>query len=117
MVQGDEVYFVVDSEQLPRAMAAFGHEEPEARRLLIFGGGNIGLCLAGQIEEEHSWVNAKVIEANPERAEYVAGELRRTTTLPGSSARTCRYASAAGPVQRIRSSLKRASSSQPAQSR
>ena len=29
MLPGDEVYFVVDSEQVRRAMAAFGHEEPE----------------------------------------------------------------------------------------
>ena len=46
MLPGDEVYFVVDSDQVGRAMAAFGHEETEARRLLIFGGGNIGLFLS-----------------------------------------------------------------------
>ena len=46
MLPGDEAYFVVDSDQVARAMAAFGHEETEARRLLIFGGGNIGLFLA-----------------------------------------------------------------------
>ena len=38
MLVGDEAYFVVDSDQLPRAMAAFGYEEPEGRRLLICGG-------------------------------------------------------------------------------
>ena len=31
MLPGDEVYFVVDTEQLGRAMVAFGHEEPELR--------------------------------------------------------------------------------------
>ncbi len=83
MLAGDEVYFVVDSEQLLRAMLAFGHEETEARRLLIFGGGNIGLFLAQEIEKEHPWVNAKIIESNPERAEYVAGQLKRTMVLNG----------------------------------
>jgi trk system potassium uptake protein TrkA len=83
MLPGDEVYFVVDSEQLPRAMAAFGHEELEARRLLIFGGGNIGLFLAQEIENQHSWVKAKVVEANAERAETVAGRLQRTVVLCG----------------------------------
>ena len=34
----------------PRALAAFGHEEPEARRMVIVGGGNIGLYLAKLIE-------------------------------------------------------------------
>ncbi len=83
MLPGDEVYFVVDSDQLPRAMIAFGHEEPAARRLLIFGGGNIGLFLAQEIENDHPWVNAKVIEVNPERAELVASRLNRTVVLQG----------------------------------
>jgi trk system potassium uptake protein TrkA len=83
MLPGDEVYFVVDSEQVQRAMAAFGHEETEARRLLIFGGGNIGLFLAQEIENEHAWVKAKVIEVDTERAEWIAGRLDRTVVIQG----------------------------------
>ena len=83
MLPGDEVYFVVDSDQVARAMATFGHDEPEARRLLIFGGGNIGLFLAREIERNHPWVNAKVIEFDPERAELAASELNRTVVLHG----------------------------------
>ena len=64
-------------------MATFGHEEPEARRLLIFGGGNIGLFLAGEIESNHSWVNAKVIEIDPKRAELAASQLGNTVVLLG----------------------------------
>ena len=81
---GDEVYFVVDSEQVTRAMAAFGHEEAEARRLVIFGGGNIGLFLAQEIEKNHDWVKAKIIEANKERAETISGMLDRTLVLNGN---------------------------------
>ena len=84
MLPGDEVYFVVESDQLGRAMTAFGHEETEARRLMILGGGNIGLFLAQEIEKEHSWVNAKIIEADAERAETVAGQLERTVVINGS---------------------------------
>jgi trk system potassium uptake protein TrkA len=83
MMPGDEVYFVVESEQSTRAMAAFGHEEPEARRLLILGGGNIGLFLAEEIERGLGWINTKVIENNPKRAELVAGRLSRTIVLQG----------------------------------
>lgn len=83
MLPGDDVYFVVDSDQLPRAMAAFGHEEPEARRLLILGGGNIGLFLAQEIERDYSWVRAKIVESKAERAEYVASLLSRTVVLQG----------------------------------
>ncbi|MBL6930359.1 MAG: Trk system potassium transporter TrkA [Rhodospirillales bacterium] len=83
MLPGDEVYFVVDTEHLPRAMAAFGHEESEARRLLIFGAGNIGLFLAQQLEKEFPWVRAKLIEIDLKRAEAVAGQLENTVVLHG----------------------------------
>ena len=84
MLSGDEVYFVVDSDQVARAMAAFGHEEAEARRLLIFGGGNIGLFLAQEIERDHEWVKAKIIEADRERAEQISGMLERTMIINGN---------------------------------
>ena len=83
MLPGDEAYFVVDSDQVARAMAAFGHEETEARRLLIFGGGNIGLFLAQEIERDHEWVKAKIIESDRDRAEQIASELERTTVIQG----------------------------------
>ena len=83
MLLGDEVYFVVDSDHVPRSMAAFGHEETEARRLLIFGGGNIGLFLAEEVEREYPWVNAKIVEANPERAREIASRLSNTVVLNG----------------------------------
>jgi trk system potassium uptake protein len=85
MLPGDEVYFVVDCSQLSRAMAAFGHEEQEARRLLILGCGNIGLLLAQTIENDHERVNAKIIENNIERAETVASQLNRTIVLKGDT--------------------------------
>ncbi len=83
MLAGDEVYFIVESEKIQRAMAAFGHEETEARRLLIFGGGNIGLSLAQEIEENNPWVNAKLIEMDPDKAEAAASRLNRTVVLKG----------------------------------
>ncbi|NQV43867.1 MAG: Trk system potassium transporter TrkA, partial [Rhodospirillales bacterium] len=83
MLPEDEVYFVVDSGQVTRAMSAFGQEQTEARRLLIFGGGNIGLFLAQDIDREHAWVNAKLIESDPARATKIAGLLDRTIVLNG----------------------------------
>lgn len=83
MLPGDEVYFVVDSDKQERAMAAFGHEESEARRLLIFGGGNIGLFLAEELEERFPNLNVKVIENNPERAELISQRLKKTIVING----------------------------------
>ncbi|TCS61220.1 Trk system potassium transporter TrkA [Varunaivibrio sulfuroxidans] len=83
MLAGDEVYFVVDASQQERAMAAFGHEETEARRLLIFGGGNIGLFLAGELERTYPNLNVKVVENNAERAQTIAGHLKTTMVIHG----------------------------------
>ena len=83
MLEGDEVYFVVDTQHVGRALSAFGREDQEARRIVVFGGGNIGLFLVQQIEAEHPNVTVKVIEANKERAEYVAKTLSRTVVLNG----------------------------------
>ena len=83
MLPGDEVYFVAESDHVPRAMAAFGHEEAEARRLVIFGGGNIGQFLAQAIEKNNPSVNLKVIEADKARAEAAARTLKRSVVLEG----------------------------------
>lgn len=83
MLPGDEVYFVCDTSHLARAMAAFGHEESAARRIIILGGGNIGLCLAEEIEARHPHVGARIIEMDRDRAQYVAQRLTRTMVLHG----------------------------------
>lgn len=85
MLVGDEVYFVCDTQHVPRAMSAFGKEAPEARRLIIAGGGNIGLCLAQDIEETHTGVNVKVIEINRERAQSIAQQLNQTVVINGDA--------------------------------
>ena len=83
MLPGDEVMFVIDTQHVSRAMIAFGHEEPEARRIVIFGGGNVGLFLAQQIEALPSGVSAKVIEKDRARAEEIAKTVQNTVIING----------------------------------
>jgi trk system potassium uptake protein TrkA len=85
MLDGDEVYFAVDTAHLARAMAAFGHEEKEARRIVIIGGGNIGLFLATQLAQDHPNVALKIIEINQERAEFIADQLDGVVVLCGDA--------------------------------
>lgn len=85
ILAGDEVYFVCDSDHLARTMASFGHEEQEARSVVIVGGGNIGLKLAQDIEEGHPGVSAKVIEFNAGRAKQIAQSLEKTVVLNGDA--------------------------------
>ena len=83
MFPGDSVYFVVASNQCDRAMSAFGHEEPDVRRAVILGGGNVGLFLAQEIEKEHPEINSKVIELDRGRAELISSKLNSTVVING----------------------------------
>jgi len=83
LVAGDEVYFVAPAGKVTRALAAFGHEEQEARRIVVSGGGNIGLSLVKELETDLSGANIKLIEFDPERAKIVAGALKRTVVING----------------------------------
>ena len=82
---GDEVYFAVAEENIIEAMRMFGHKTSESRRLLILGGGNIGLCLAQEIEKYHPNVRAEIIEKDAQRAEFIASELSNTIVLCGDA--------------------------------
>jgi len=83
MLVGDNVYFVVAVDNQERTLASFGHEETEARRIVIFGGGNIGMFLAEQLEEHETRLNVKLIELDPVRAEECAKRLTKTMVLCG----------------------------------
>ncbi len=82
---GDNVYFVAETGHIPRAMPAFGHEETEARRVIIVGGGNIGLYLAQNVEKNHPHVSMKLVEIDKTRAEFVAQTLQRTVVINGDA--------------------------------
>ena len=85
MLLGDEVYFAVDSAHVARSMAVFGHEEPEARRMVIIGGGNIGYFLIRELEAAHQGMDLKVVELRKERAQFLAEQLERATVIHGDA--------------------------------
>lgn len=79
----DQIFFAVDAGDIGKSMAAFGFETKERRRLVILGGGNIGLRLAQEIEQDHPNVQAEIIEQDKTRAEFIAQYLHRTVVLCG----------------------------------
>ncbi len=83
--KGDGVFVVADTNHLHKVMAFFNHEEKEARRVVIFGGGNIGFNLALAMEAEDQDVHITILELSPQRAEYIASHLKEATVLNGSS--------------------------------
>src|SRR5690606_22645660 len=72
-------------DQVRRTLGLFGHEEQEATRIVIAGGGNIGLYVAKTIEQRQGRIRVKIIENTRERAVAIADELRRTVVLHGSA--------------------------------
>ncbi len=82
---GDDIYIVVPTASVTRTLKIFGHVETQARRLVIAGGGNIGLFVAKAIEKSEPNVRVKIIEAKRERAVEIAEQLSRTVVLNGSS--------------------------------
>ena len=85
MIEGDNVYVVVNSDQLTQILKAFGHEEKKSEKILIIGGGNIGLSLAKMLEANFDGVRVKIIEKNKARAEEIANELSSSIVINGDA--------------------------------
>ena len=85
LIAGDEAYSIVDTQHVLRAMRAFGHEEKVAERIVIAGGGNIGLFLARELEVAQPDVALTLIEKDPVRARFIADKLEDTVVLNGDA--------------------------------
>ena len=81
--EGDDIYFVADRMKVDRALQILGEEKRQARRVVIVGGGNIGLHVARALENMGS-MKIRLIEDNADRAAFVAEQLERTIVLHGS---------------------------------
>ncbi len=82
---GDLAYVVAAKDHVRRTLGLFGHDEQEATRIVIAGGGNIGLYVARTIEERKGRTRVKIVEADRERAANAAEELDKTVVLRGSA--------------------------------
>jgi trk system potassium uptake protein TrkA len=79
----DEIFFVAASDDLRRVMAELRRSEDPVRRVVIAGGGNIGLRLAAALEKTNQ---VKLIERDPARARRISEILENTIVLAGDSA-------------------------------
>jgi trk system potassium uptake protein TrkA len=79
----DEIFFVAASDDLRRVMAELRRSEDPVRRLVIAGGGNIGLRLARTLEKSNQ---VKLIERDPRRARRISEILENTIVLNGDAA-------------------------------
>ncbi len=80
---GDQVYIFTHSEDLDRTLEIMGKTQRKQSRVVIVGGGNVGLAVARALEAQHNRVRVKVIEKNRRCAELAAEALERTIVLNG----------------------------------
>jgi trk system potassium uptake protein TrkA len=80
---GDEVFFLAARDDIRIVMKEMRREEAPARRVVIAGGGNIGLRLALELEGKNQ---VKLIERDVKRARRVSEQLKSTTVLHGDAA-------------------------------
>jgi trk system potassium uptake protein TrkA len=85
MLVGDLVYVVSHKDQVRRTLGIFGHDEQEAHRVVIAGGGNIGLFVAATLEARGSRAKVKIVESMRDRAVTIADQLKRTVVLHGNA--------------------------------
>jgi trk system potassium uptake protein TrkA len=79
----DEVFFIAAAENIRSVMSELRKLEKPYKRLLIAGGGNIGMRLALALEQKY---RVKLIETNRVRAREIAERLEMTIVLNGDAA-------------------------------
>ena len=79
---GDEVFLLADTEHIRQVMRELRKMDKPVKRLMIAGGGNIGLRLARALEAHYQ---VKIIEFNKARAEFIAGQVSSTLVLHGDA--------------------------------
>ena len=79
----DEVYLMCHSNDAERTLDVFGKSQGEQNRIVLIGGGNVGLRIAKNLEASENRVRLKIIEKNRSKAEMAASSLERTIVLHG----------------------------------
>ncbi|MDO9472414.1 MAG: Trk system potassium transporter TrkA [Caulobacter sp.] len=79
----DEVFFVAAAAHIPKIIAELRRHDKPVKRVMIAGGGNIGLRLAKALEDK---VQVKLIEKDKLRARELATALNHAVVLVGDAA-------------------------------
>jgi len=83
LFEDDQIYVMTHFEDLTRTFEIFGKTVRQQERVVILGGGNVGLAVAKALETRAERLRARVIEKNRENAEKAADSLERTIVLHG----------------------------------
>ncbi|MDC1296676.1 Trk system potassium transporter TrkA [Alphaproteobacteria bacterium] len=81
--KNDLVYMVVDNNNFVEVVREFGHEEAQAQKIVIIGGGNIGYSLSKTIENSEYKIATNIIEHNKERSNFLGANLKTVNVTNG----------------------------------
>jgi trk system potassium uptake protein TrkA len=81
--EGDEVFFIADRKDIRVFMSEMRRLEEPVRRVVIAGGGNIGVRLALALEQTNQ---VKIIERDLNRARVISEQLNKAIVLVGDAA-------------------------------
>jgi len=79
----DQIYVITPREDVNRTLEIFGKATKKQSRIVIVGGGNVGLAVAKRLEARTDRVRVKMIERDRATAEIAADALERTIVLNG----------------------------------
>ncbi len=83
---GDKVYLIGDAQVMRKASWLLHHKEPNVRRVVILGGGNVGFMLASNLENDSKQkYQIKLIEKDESRYEELKRKLKKTVIILGDS--------------------------------
>ncbi len=83
LFEADEVYIFCSIADTARTFEIFGKSTKNKEKIIIIGGGNVGLGVAEQLESGPRQSHVKIIEKNRIRAEIIADKLEKTIVLNG----------------------------------
>ena len=79
---GDDLLFITGRDNIRKMMDAFGRLDRANSRIMIAGGGNIGMRLAESLQVKYQ---VKLVEHNQRRSDHIANELSTATVLYGDA--------------------------------
>lgn len=78
----DTAYVAVRKKETPRLNKLFNRSVEELKRVVIVGGGNVGLYVASMLEREPN-IRVRIIEASSAKADEVVSQLKQTIVIHG----------------------------------
>ncbi len=79
----DEIFFISSQRSIRKLLQLIRNKEKPYKRIMIAGGGNIGLRLAESLEDKY---RVKLIELDPASARLASEKLKNTIVLNGDTA-------------------------------